>query len=144
MYQSFRCVNSHAIAPFLFSFVLLLPVFKSPCINLYFSNDNRYASEVAIAGSHLNSTTGIVSSSGSAVGSSLSPDLLRFFMARLLAVDHDHATGANRDLLCSDCNQMIGFACDDEALLLKAVSYLRRHKKTDNVVPLHSVKGEAS
>lgn len=63
---------------------------------------------------------------------------------RWLAVDHDHSTGANRDLLCSDCNQMIGFACDDPDVLLKAISYLRRHKKTDNVIPLRAVEGEAS
>jgi hypothetical protein len=43
-----------------------------------------------------------------------------------LAVDHSHATDAVRGLLCSRCNTMIGHACDDVDILLKAVGYLRR------------------
>lgn len=63
---------------------------------------------------------------------------------RWLAVDHDHATGANRDLLCSDCNQMIGFACDSPEILIKAIAYLRRHKKTEPVVNLSLVDNGAA
>lgn len=61
---------------------------------------------------------------------------------RWLAVDHDHATGDNRDLLCSDCNQMIGFACDDTDILIKAIAYIRQHKKSDNTIPLRLVGEE--
>lgn len=61
---------------------------------------------------------------------------------RWMAVDHDHATGEIRDLLCADCNQMIGLACDDVDVLIKAIAYLRRHKKSDNAIPLRLVSEE--
>lgn len=63
---------------------------------------------------------------------------------RNLAVDHDHMTGETRDLLCSNCNLILGHAGDSEDILLKAIAYLRRHKKADTVVPLHLVKDEVS
>ena len=45
---------------------------------------------------------------------------------RRLAVDHDHATGKIRGLLCVKCNIAIGNANDDPALLQKMRDYLRR------------------
>jgi len=41
-----------------------------------------------------------------------------------LAVDHNHATGKIRGLLCSNCNTGIGNLKDDVAVLKKAISYL--------------------
>lgn len=44
-----------------------------------------------------------------------------------LHVDHDHDTGAIRRLLCFLCNNLLGDAGDDPALLEKAAAYLRSH-----------------
>jgi hypothetical protein len=42
-------------------------------------------------------------------------------------VDHDHATGRVRGLLCPRCNHMLAFAEDGPRLLLEGVEYLRAH-----------------
>jgi len=48
-----------------------------------------------------------------------------------LHIDHDHRTGAIRQLLCSGCNTMIGLASESREILLAAVAYLDRHGKKD-------------
>jgi len=42
-----------------------------------------------------------------------------------LAVDHDHATGTIRGLLCNNCNTGIGLLKDSSELLDKASAYLK-------------------
>lgn len=43
---------------------------------------------------------------------------------RRLSVDHDHATGAVRGLLCRPCNSMLGHARDDTLFFARAMRYL--------------------
>lgn len=45
-----------------------------------------------------------------------------------LYVDHCHATGKIRALLCKHCNSMLGYAKDDTRIMLEAVAYIVRHK----------------
>jgi hypothetical protein len=42
-------------------------------------------------------------------------------------VDHNHATGENRDLLCHPCNHGIGNFKDNPDILSKAILYLQKH-----------------
>ena len=48
-----------------------------------------------------------------------------------LVVDHCHATGKVRQLLCQNCNAMIGMAKESEIILAKAIRYINTHKTTD-------------
>jgi len=43
---------------------------------------------------------------------------------RKLVIDHDHATGKVRGLLCNDCNATLGFAQDKIEVLANAIDYL--------------------
>ena len=45
---------------------------------------------------------------------------------RNCCVDHNHKTNKVRELLCHNCNKMLGFARDNAVTLLKAVNYLNK------------------
>ena len=44
-----------------------------------------------------------------------------------LLVDHCHDSGIVRELLCGNCNKMIGFASEDTTILEKAIKYVNKH-----------------
>ena len=43
-------------------------------------------------------------------------------------IDHDHATGKVREVLCNDCNRGLGSFKDNAKFMLSAINYLKRHK----------------
>ncbi len=47
---------------------------------------------------------------------------------RHLCVDHNHATGAKRGLLCMTCNTLLGYVKDDPRVLREAIKYLKKHE----------------
>ena len=46
---------------------------------------------------------------------------------KMLAVEHDHRTGAIRSLACHSCNAVLGHAADDVRILESAIRYLKKH-----------------
>jgi len=51
-----------------------------------------------------------------------------------LVPDHDHCTGKLRELLCSNCNTVLGMATDDPDRLREAAKYLERHQSAAKAV----------
>jgi hypothetical protein len=47
---------------------------------------------------------------------------------RSLAVDHCHATGKVRGILCHRCNTALGSVDDNVGILTKLIDYLEQHK----------------
>lgn len=47
-----------------------------------------------------------------------------------LFIDHNHETGKIRQLLCLNCNTLLGHASDDIEILTKAIIYLNKHRET--------------
>lgn len=48
-----------------------------------------------------------------------------------LAVDHNHASGRVRGLLCNPCNLVLGMMDDKHERLLKAYQYLKKNNELD-------------
>lgn len=48
-------------------------------------------------------------------------------LTRRLSVDHDHATGKFRSLLCGPCNRALGLLYENEVRAIGLLSYIRSH-----------------
>jgi hypothetical protein len=48
-------------------------------------------------------------------------------LTKRLSVDHCHKTDKIRQLLCSQCNTLLGMSQDNEMVLQSAIAYLRKH-----------------
>ena len=53
--------------------------------------------------------------------------LLKTGDVKPLSVDHNHTTGEVRELLCNDCNALIGFAKENVNVLQNAITYLQKY-----------------
>lgn len=49
---------------------------------------------------------------------------------RALSVDHHHASGKVRQLLCGSCNALLGLAKERKEILLAAIYYLDKHSNS--------------
>ena len=47
-----------------------------------------------------------------------------------LHIDHNHRTGQIRNLLCSNCNRMLGCAKESTTILVKAIEYLNKYNES--------------
>jgi len=56
---------------------------------------------------------------------------------KMLAVDHDHDTTKNRELLCSSCNLTIGFIEKNNIDIEKIKNYINKHKINTNGLSSH-------
>mgnify|MGYP002378077596 CR=1 FL=1 len=45
-----------------------------------------------------------------------------------LSVDHNHTTGEVRELLCNDCNALLGFSNENIEVLKNAIDYIKKHQ----------------
>lgn len=46
---------------------------------------------------------------------------------KLMHIDHNHATGQIRELLCNNCNRGIGHLKESIEILMSSIRYLRKH-----------------
>ena len=63
---------------------------------------------------------------------------------RRLVIDHDHATGIVRDLLCSRCNKALGLFRDDVEVVLAAAQYLIKHRDDPSGIVFHELSEPAA
>jgi hypothetical protein len=49
----------------------------------------------------------------------------------ILVIDHNHATGRIRGLLCHGCNQALGLFRDNILVLEAAIKYLKQDEQSD-------------
>lgn len=48
---------------------------------------------------------------------------------KALCIDHDHKTGAVRELLCNRCNTALGSLREDLNIITNLVDYIKKHRK---------------
>ncbi len=59
---------------------------------------------------------------------------------KVLFVDHDHANGIIRGLLCKRCNSVLGLCNDNQDLLIEMCLYLSKHLSAQAARPKNAKK----
>ena len=50
------------------------------------------------------------------------------YQGKKMSVDHCHKSGSVRGLLCGNCNNVLGFADDNQKILRAAIKYLKKYQ----------------
>lgn len=127
---------------------------KDPGQRKAYMKDHRKAFPRAWRESHLMSNFGITLSDYAALAAEqdnkcaicANPETeMRNGKVKALAVDHDHATGKVRGLLCVACNTGLGKLGENRNVLLSAIRYLDKHSGVETASPNLTVlnKGDA-
>ena len=99
---------------------------KGVC-HLHYSRERKLREKFGITGAQFDAMLAAQGGGCAICGTAETRANWRSGKAAAMDVDHDHATGAVRGLLCDSCNRAIGFFADSPDRLRAAIAYLERH-----------------
>ena len=96
---------------------------RDKCTECYSSRGAWNWKKLGIENFHKEDYTALVLKQGDRCAICHKPDPVQ-----ALSVDHDHATGKVRGLLCNNCNRGIGMLGDNSEVMAAAAAYLKPHE----------------